>query len=378
MRILILTEAGDGSAYAVATALQLKGAEVILWHTSDFPVHSTETALFENGVLSIHRGGPEETLALTNFDVVWRRRPSANLDMSKLHPADRKFAEAECQVFRRSLFSILCRQAFWVNQPEAAISAGSKLVQHQAALDVGLLVPDTLYTNDPLEIRQFIRRNGGTIIYKTFRPTSWQDEETSWAPYTSSLREDQLVDDEILIRTPGIYQALINKAYELRVTVMGYRALAAKIHSQDTTSGRLDWRKSYAELRMEPYQRPTHIIEQCSSLLEKLGLVFGCFDFVVTPSGDYVFLEVNEMGQFLFVEDYTGMPLLDAFTEFLLQGKDFVWDERKASIHHSDLRKVVEEMTLRACQAHPPLPEHTIWEGRTKRTKSDPGKAKRA
>ena len=57
-----------------------------------------------------------------------------------------------------------------------------------------------------------------------------------------------------------------------------------------------------------------------------MGLVFGCFDLVVTPEDEYVFLEVNQMGQFLFVERFCGLPLLDAFSEFLLQADaDFSW-----------------------------------------------------
>lgn len=32
--------------------------------------------------------------------------------------------------------------------------------------------------------------------------------------------------------------------------------------------------------------------------MRKLGIIFGCFDFIVTPDEEYVFLEVNPMGQF--------------------------------------------------------------------------------
>jgi hypothetical protein len=72
--------------------------------------------------------------------------------------------------------------------------------------------------------------------------------------------------------------------------------------------------------------------------MQRLGIVFGCFDFVVTPDGKDVFLEVNQAGQFLFIEEYCGLRLLDAFSEFLLQGRaDFVWDEARASVRLSDI-----------------------------------------
>jgi hypothetical protein len=353
MRILIITEVGDGNAYAVAEALRRKRVNAVLGHTSDFPGNSTETVLFERGERSISINGPEAGIKDADFDVVWRRRPSINVDMKRLHPADRRFAELECQIFQRSLLATLCPHAQWINPQEAAISASSKLVQHHAAIGVGFAMPDTIYTNDPAEIKNFIRRNGGCIVYKTFRPVSWRDDETAWAAYTSVLEEDQLVAAE--------------KAYELRVTVMGNRAFAAKILSQDTSRGRIDWRKAYSELRMEPYPLPRHIEEQCFSLLKGLGLVFGCFDFIVTPAGEYLFLEVNEMGQFLFVEDYAGLPLLDAFTEFLIQGVDFNWDPTKVSIRHGDLQEMVAERLEASRRTHPPLPDNTVFEGRAKR-----------
>jgi hypothetical protein len=56
--------------------------------------------------------------------------------------------------------------------------------------------------------------------------------------------------------------------------------------------------------------------------MDYLGLVFGCLDFIVTPAGDYVFLEINEMGQFLFLERRTELPLLESFTQFLLAGSE--------------------------------------------------------
>jgi len=58
---------------------------------------------------------------------------------------------------------------------------------------------------------------------------------------------------------------------------------------------------------------------------------------VRTPEGDYVFLEVNEMGQFLFIERGCGLPLLDAFSEFLLQGRvDFEWNQDAVRVRYTD------------------------------------------
>lgn len=336
-RVLILTEAEDIHAIAVAEALNRKGASVTLWATSDFPTHADETVRYgSDGARSIHLRGADLHLENPAFDVVWRRRPSYAVDHASLHPADRAFAEAECGMFRRSLFRLISPGAFWVNPMEGAALAGSKILQHEAASKAGLRMPDTLFTNSPEEIRNFLA-GGRQVIYKPLAGGGWRNGNTNYLTYTTILQESDLVDDRILRQTPGIFQELVPKAFELRVTMMGNHALTAKILSQQTREGKLDWRRSQDELEFQPAALPPEIEARCVALLAELGLVFGCLDFIVTPDGEYILLEINEMGQFLFVERRCGLPLLDAFSEFLLQARpDFAWSLTDVKINYTD------------------------------------------
>jgi hypothetical protein len=93
-------------------------------------------------------------------------------------------------------------------------------------------------------------------------------------------------------------------------------------------------------------------------LMRDLGLVFGCLDFIVTPSDECVFLEVNDMGQFLFVEAFTNIPLLDAFSELLLQGRpDFHWEPSKATVKMGDLEQVIAQRVEEAEWRHVSPPD---------------------
>jgi hypothetical protein len=363
-RVLILTGPGDLHAFAVAEAIRAKGSEAVIWHTGDFPGRAKESVSIHNGKINLRINDLGLGLVNPEFDAVWRRRPYHVLPEAVLHPADRRFADAECTVFRRSFFDELAPHAFWVNPPDAAVRANRKLLQQRIAMDCGLEIPATLYTNDPDEIREFIRSNGGQVVFKTFRPMAWRDGETAWQPYTSLLKEENLVADALLSAVPGIYQALVPKSFEVRVTVMARCVLSAKILSQQTQEGRLDWRKAYEEIIMEPFVIPPSISCCCVEVLKRLDIVFGCFDFIVTPQGAYVFLEVNEMGQFLFVEHYTDLPLLDAFSEFLLAANpEFEWSPSSAPISYLAIRPRASEMAESAARHHTSPPDPSEWEG---------------
>jgi hypothetical protein len=363
-RILILTGPGDLHAFAVAEAIRAKGSEATIWHTGDFPGRAKESVSIAHGKLDIKISGLDLSLSNPEFDTVWRRRPYHVVPEEALHPADCRFADAECTAFRRSLFGELAPRAFWVNPPEAAVRANRKLLQQRIALELGLEVPATLYTNDPVEIRDFLRAHGGQGVFKTFRPMAWRDGETAWQPYTSLLTEERLVSDDLLSAVPGIYQALVPKAFKVRVTVMVRCVLSAKILSQQTQEGQLDWRKAYEEIVMEPFTLPPSIATCCTEVLRRLGIVFGCFDFIVTPQGSYVFLEVNEMGQFLFLEHYAGLPLLEAFSEFLLSASpDFEWSVGPAPLSYLSMRARAADLAEEAARYHTSPPDPSEWDG---------------
>ena len=49
-----------------------------------------------------------------------------------------------------------------------------------------------------------------------------------------------------------------------------------------------------------------------------MGLIYGAIDMRLTPHGEYVFLEVNPAGQWLFIEERTGQPITAALAGYLI------------------------------------------------------------
>ena len=177
----------------------------------------------------------------------------------------------------------------------------------------------------------------GKILYKTFYPASWTIEDGIAVLFSSPVNGDDLLDDATLQAAPGIFQANIPKLYELRITVMGHRVFATRLDSQSVPDARTDWRAASESIPLSPVDLPPAIGRACLEIMADLGIVFGCFDMIVTPNDEYVFLEVNEMGAFLWIERQNPeIQLLGPFCEFLLQGRaDFIWDRSSggASLH---------------------------------------------
>ena len=55
----------------------------------------------------------------------------------------------------------------------------------------------------------------------------------------------------------------------------------------------------------------------CQTLVRFFGLQFSALDLIVTPAGEYIFLESNPCGQWGWIEKQTGLPLTEALVDIL-------------------------------------------------------------
>ncbi|HEV2991221.1 MAG TPA: hypothetical protein VG759_22470, partial [Candidatus Angelobacter sp.] len=215
----------------------------------------------------------------------------------------------------------------------------------RAAREVGFVIPTTLFSNDPDEIRAFYREHRGNVIYKPFTPAFWADRTAGRlrGVFTSRLTEDLLAEDDASFTScPGIYQEYIEKKSELRVTFFGSAYQAARIYSQQVASGRLDFRSDMkGEAPMEAAALDASLLEKCQAFTAKLGLLHGSLDLIERPDGSVVFLEINEMGQFLWLEERVPkMPMLALFAAFSLEpSADFNLDAHRPDVSFHDYLK---------------------------------------
>jgi glutathione synthase/RimK-type ligase-like ATP-grasp enzyme len=359
VNVLIPTQPDDMHALYVKLALEKKQHQASLWYTADFPQRQTQTFKLTEAGLAWHFQGVDLNInTMNSFDTVWHRRPQKPVISSVIHADDRLNTTNEMNTFYKNIWHVIEPNAFWVNPVTQTYIANSKLRQLTLAAETGFSIPKTLLSNDPAEIKAFLTEHPeGSVIYKTLCPVVWpdQDENAIRLTYTKTITLAELPSNDMLQNATGIFQQKIPKAFELRITCLGNHAIAAKLHSQQHPKGIMDWRYvPRNELLIEPFELPDDIHEKCKAFMKKLGIVFGCLDFIVTPDGEYYFLEVNEQGQFLWIEDVNPeFKLLDAFTEFLAQGsRDFEWQPSRQSVSIAEFSNQAVRLQKDALSKH--------------------------
>lgn len=316
--ILIITEPNDGHADAVSRRLTEEGADHYCIRYADFPDQQTVSIAFTGGKMDGVLDFGCRTIDLANVTTVWNRRTSRPILPEHLEKDGRRFAEEE---WRRTIYglSFLLRDRFWVNPFEAAIRGESKYYQLKIAQEVGFAVPRTLITSDPAQARAFFEENPGGTIYKALHCYFGGPEKTATIYTNRVLSCDSLTDGIRL--APCIFQEMVPKKVELRITVIGRSLFAAEIDSQANEKTKLDWR--HYDLPNTPHRKvelPIEVESKLLKLMERMDLVFGCVDMIITPDGEYVFLEINQMGQWHWIQMMTGFPLMGHFVSLLTQG----------------------------------------------------------
>ena len=132
-----------------------------------------------------------------------------------------------------------------------------------------------------------------------------------------------------------IYQEEVTKIRELRCVVMGREIVVVDLKPPTKELDILDWKAyDYKDLIIRECEREDTLVKAIYKFMELSGLVFGSFDIAVDQAGRYVFFEINQQGQFLWIEECNPqIKLLDRMAKFLLNGGDqFVYEDNSSSV----------------------------------------------
>lgn len=256
---------------------------------------------------------------LDEIDSVWYRRPRLVAAPAEISTEGLEFARDEWRAALDALYALMHRP-LWVSHPDRLKEAARKPRQLQMAQALGLCTPHTLITNNYLAARAFYEECSGRVIVK---PTGsgWvyaQNSDDYFYVMTNRITADDLTPDDQLRTAPVTFQEEVAKAYELRVNIVGQEIMAIRIDSQCSSISALDWRRyDVANTPYTPYELPKTVAAKCLQLTQRLGLEFGAIDLICRPDGEYVFLEINGNGQFLWAEQLSGVTVSIALARLL-------------------------------------------------------------
>lgn len=317
--VLLLTHSGDFyTVDLVSEALVRRGVRAVRFNTDLFPssVKLCARAGDERDAQIFTETG--EQVSVAEVRAVWARKiwpPRMSDDLDERY---RSMCIGESAAALEGFLDAL-HNARWVNNLEHQRAAENKQRQLRLAARAGLRVPRTLVTNDPAEARQFFAETDGQTVAKLLRPLAVSMDAAQPFVYTSRVREEDLAGAGALRHSPMVFQELIPKLYELRVAFVAGEVFAGAIDASGTSHGQVDWRRvAPEECRWHKAELPAEVARALRALMSDLGLVFGAVDLICTPSGEYVFLEVNPGGEWGMLERDLELPISQAIANALL------------------------------------------------------------
>jgi hypothetical protein len=315
--VLIVTEKFDPHADHVIKVFNERQIPFFRLNTNDFHDDMRVVAQSDGGAIVLedrwnrrHRF-PDETRS------VWHRKP-----VDPGPPSGVTNATTAHVILHETLefmgYLGCDRRVPWLNNPHDNRMAQRKFPQIRLAGELGLRVPRTIVTNDPARAREFSRTVEGRLLCKSMKEQGFIDE-TAHFIFSRKVKPDEFAAhaDEVAL-CPSLFQEYVEKDHELRITIVGDEVFCCRLDSQSVHGAETDWR------RVDPSKVPHRIVPldpgveaKLKQMLRHYGLRYGAFDMIVTPQGEYIFLELNPNGQWLWIELITGAPLTGALVQEL-------------------------------------------------------------
>jgi glutathione synthase/RimK-type ligase-like ATP-grasp enzyme len=193
-----------------------------------------------------------------------------------------------------------------MNHPSVNAACSHKLEQLSTALALGFAIPDTLLTQDAAELREFFARHGGQIITKPLARgyVERAAKEPDTLIYTNVVPPDHLFNLDDLAACPTLFQELIDKKCDVRITAVEGDLHAVELLAKDDEGRqRCDIRRNnMMDVAYRPIRIPDAIAGLLHRLLDHYALRFAAIDMVVSGKGEWYYLETNPNGQWAWLD----------------------------------------------------------------------------
>lgn len=327
--ILIVTEQFDFHSDAIILKLRERGHEPVRLSIKDLPLRSSIDVAVNERKFSALIKTQKRIIDLNEIHAIWWRRPEPIVVNPRLSKDHGDFVRKEYQHVMGGIWRAI--QCYWLSFPEKIYNASFKPEQLVRASGMGFSVPNTIITSDPQQAVDFVGSCKREVIYKPLSPSLMHQKCRNGATnrkatgvFTTLVdkRKVERVAEDIR-NSPCMFQEYIEKRIELRVTVIGEEIFVAEIDSQSQERTRIDWRHYDVPMRIKKGKLPKQMEDLCRRFVRSYELEFSAMDLILTPKGEYVFLENNPNGQFMFVEEQiTDYRMADTLIDLLIKGNN--------------------------------------------------------
>ncbi len=300
MNILILGNASDSHAAHLKDVLTQAGATVDYLDTRLFPtqLRISWQPNTQIGYLTLP-GGRQLNLPEIK-SVFWR-------NFSGVYIPPLKDSDQQRVAFNDSMSTLrsLIRAcpARWINSWQAYQFHKEKPLQLSKVKQIGVPIPETLISNSPEQVREFVQVHEKVI----FKPVYG-------GAHTQFITENHL-EPQRLSRVLSISPVTIQE-YIQGTNIRTY-VINGSVYSAEIRSTALDFREDReAELRL--VELPDSVRQQCLAIAKALMLEWTAIDWRLQPTGEYIFLEANPSPMFLHFERQTGFPLTQKLVNLLM------------------------------------------------------------
>ena len=304
MILILSTRSYETTTEKVMDWIHRLGGEAVRLNGEDLTGDGPFAIRFDNGAAGVvfHLDG--RAFGRGDVGAVWMRRgydfrglkALEALGEARLGYDVQRHLVGEIRAAQQSLHSLLDGVP-WLTRP--GTETVNKLRALAAAAEAGLDIPATLVTNSRRELQAFKDAHGRLITKSLGETGAFQARGHFFGMYTAEVTQADL-DRAPESFFPSLVQELLEKRYELRVFYLAGRCWSMAIFSQSDRRTALDFRHYSARrpTRSVPYRLPPEVEAGVQRFMEAQGLETGSIDFVKTPDGRHVFLEVNPVGQF--------------------------------------------------------------------------------
>jgi hypothetical protein len=329
--ILILgTRHNDPATDAVVDWLLYQGAIFLKLTREDFAEGRVKVDIGGGATCdSAARGGATRILfkgidLVSAVNVVWYRRLDGQLDpfgaeKDRLNRSELQFHGEMNDEYGHllQLFFYLLRGKQWL--PNYASFKGNKLVQLEKAKAHGFRVPATRVVSRKEEVVEFCaERREGIVNKPIYYVGYYYANNYAYTAFTNTI-SPAVLETMPWSFFPSLFQERIKGDYEIRTIFLDggcyscvwYNGREGK-HVDKKLNG--DDRDSH----YMPYALPAEVKRRIADLMRDLELEIGMID-LIKRGEEYIFLEVNPAGQFLFESYVCNFYIEKGIAEWLIR-----------------------------------------------------------